>query len=206
VKSSEEIMNPTPLIWKWKGNGSYPNGLTFDILPVPDSVMQTIMREVALVATVVFNVGGNGSVEGEEAKEPTTGETISTLSKRTPREWLEYIPEIVQVLLPNATKIIASSLAANSLNMLGNEEVDFSTYRRRERIGEEWVDDNLSRGARFDALTRILEAEDFGFIIEGFNKLSSMIPAMTPAPITADSTEPSSTNSSAVSTDGQSAE
>lgn len=169
---AEQILNPQPLYLQVGAE-------RYAILPMPDSALMIIGDTLAQTAGFVeqiANMGLAGSAIG-----------IADVIGLAPM----IGPELVCLLVPSSTKIIAACL----------------------RKDEQWVQDNLRVHQRLEALKLILEAEHLPTILSAFTELVTLFqtavpapsvnPALeTPAPVETPGTEAPSTNSSVTSTDG----
>jgi hypothetical protein len=171
---AEQILNPQPLYLQ-VGAERYP------ILPMPDSALMVIGDTLSQTA---------GFVEHLAEVKPIEGGSIGIAEVLSLAPLLG--PELVCLLVPSATKIIAACL----------------------RKDEQWVQDNLRVHQRLEALQLILEAEHLPTILAAFTKLVSVFQRTAPAtpetlktepetPVTS-GTEAPSTNSSPASTAGAS--
>jgi len=179
---AEEIMSPEPRPFVFKGQ-------TFDILPVPDSVLQTIIDQLTDCVAVILGAAGTVVDATDEASEEpsltlrpeTLAQLQESIGKRGFRDYVRFIPQIAEVLLPNSTKIVAAALASADMGMLGDATASMSQYRRRVRVSEDWVDDNLFRHQRLEALELIIEAENIPALMARFEKLVAKNWGATPA-------------------------
>ncbi len=147
-KTAEEIKFPEPTPFEVRGK-------TYPILPMPDGILVTVSKEIGAVASLLLTgaVKSQDRLQALQARQEL-GETIPEaerlaagkfqFSDLTYSEMVDMLPQIIQVLLPSATKIIAASL----------------------RQTETWVEDTLFYRDRLRALRLILEAEEIA-LLEG---------------------------------------
>jgi hypothetical protein len=146
-KSADEILNPQPIGFDSTLPATQPvevRGEKFKIYPMPDGVIMTITDSISQIIAIVDSVV-NFSMPTEDRPEIT------------PALIIPILPKLINILLPNSTKLIAAAL----------------------RKDEEWVQDNLNIAKRLEALRLILVAEDIPLILKNWQALVSVL---TPAP------------------------
>ena len=128
---AEKILNPEPLFLQ-VGAERYP------ILPMPDSALMTVGDALSQAAGFVEHIANVGITEGRTITLADVLDLAPTIG-----------PELVCLLVPNATKVIAACL----------------------RKDEQWVQDNLRVHQRIEALDLILQAEHLPTILAAFTRL-----------------------------------
>jgi len=131
-KTPEEILNPTPKPFS-------NNGTDYEIFPMPDGALMKVTDALSSVVSIIDSVA--------HFQLPPEERPIFSSALMIP-----IVPQILKVLLPNATVIIAASL----------------------RQPESWVSDNLRIHKRLEALRLIIEAEDIPLIIKNFEALTGI--------------------------------
>ena len=162
-KTAEEIQHPAPLSFA-------AGGKTYPILPMPDGILVSVTKEIGQVASLLMAASAQSQARlaavkaRQQAGEAVPAEDVKaaqfSLSDVTYADMAEMVPAIVQVLLPNATKIIAASL----------------------RQTPAWVEDTLFYRDRLRALRLILEAEDIALLMGEWTALVRALTTPSPEP------------------------
>src|ERR1051326_3871765 len=136
-KTSEEILRPTPPPFEWDGQ-------TFEIFPMPDSVLMHVGGALQNVASLFGQLADKKEeVTATEGLSPE-GKTQALLATFAP-----LVGQVVQLLVPNATKVIAGCL----------------------RVPEEKVADGMRIAKKLECLRLIVEAEDLPLILKNSQAL-----------------------------------
>lgn len=132
----DEILYPTPTPFVWLGE-------KYKIKPMPNKLLKQLSGEFERVIELVARVATIHNANREEGQED---------QPITPGAFLPYVPDVLEILLPNAVRIIAGSL----------------------RVDEERVADEMFLGKQVECLRLIIEANDFPLLMASFKGLTGM--------------------------------
>ena len=142
-KPEAEILAPEPIAFTWKGK-------PYEIYPLPDSALMRVGDSLSDI-TRLFDTVAQIDINGRKFSELGQLEMVQILAP--------LVPQIVRLLLPNASRLIAACL----------------------RIDETAVAEEMRLADKLEALSAIVKQEDLPRIVANFLSLTEafVIPSAT---------------------------
>ena len=127
-------------------------GKEFDVFPMPDRILMGLGDALGHVIGVAKGLKLFEEQQDSEGNILRDGLGNPVRAKLTLEMIAPLLPELVKILVPNATQIIAGCL----------------------RQPEEWVAENVGFAKKLEALALIIEAEDIPLILRNFTRLTGL--------------------------------
>lgn len=145
-KSAEEILAPKPRPFEWDGE-------RYEVYPMPDAVLMHVGGSLSAITGLFDSIA-----DLLEQLPPVDGQSVDQRNRELLVAFAPLAGQIIQVLLPNATAVIAGCL----------------------RLDPEQVASGMGLAKKLEALRLIVEAEDIPLILKNAQALTALFTPSAP--------------------------